>query len=75
MQLSNAVWECAFGKVVGLSPEESLALHMEPSSVSDAVKMKVPDCCVPEDLITPEALEELFETLNWINERLGLLLI
>eukprot|EP00731_Ephydatia_muelleri_P026069 Em0018g169a len=61
LELSNAVWECAFGKAVGLSPEESLALHMEPSSVSDAVRTVVPDCCASKDLITPEALEEFLK--------------
>ena len=57
----SIIWECIFGKaIVGLSPEQSLALFMEIPAISLKVVSQIPP--------------EVFENLDTLNESVGTIL-
>ena len=47
-QLHNLSWECAFGRDMGLTPDQSLALHMERGSVDAGQFDSIPHPWHPE---------------------------
>ena len=68
LQLHNLSWECAFGRDVGLSPEQSLALHMEQGRVDPAVAGAIPHPWQPEHIL--QDFQEFWDHLDTLNESL-----
>jgi len=59
-----------FGKAIGLSPEQSLALFMETPAISPKVVSQIPPD--PWDVATIlKNMDEVFENLDTLNESLG----
>ena len=71
LQFHNSSWECAFGRDVGLPPEQCLALHMENPAVSREVAGAIPHPWQPEYIL--DDFEDFWESLDSVNETLGLL--
>ena len=70
LQFHNCLWEYAFGRDVGLSPDKYLALHMEnPAVLSEIASASPPDPWQPENILTN--FQEFCENLDLINEMLG----
>ena len=63
-------WECAFGRDAGLSPEQSLALHMEQGRVDSAVAGAIPHPWRPEHIL--QDFQEFLENLDSLNDILEL---
>ena len=70
LQFHSIIWECMFGKAIGLSPEQSLALFMKTPAVSPKVVSQIPPD--PWDVATIlKDMDEVFENLDTLNESLG----
>ena len=66
-QLRNFLWECAFAKDVGQSPEEALALYLEDPST---VKARVPHPWDPETFINQQDLCNILQRVDWLSDQL-----
>ena len=67
LQFHNCLWECAFGRDVGLSPDKYLALHMvQNPAVLSEIASASPDPWQPENILTD--FQEFCENLDSINE-------
>ena len=69
LQLSNILWECAFAKDVGQSPEQFLSLYMEHPSVDPTGKVRVTHPWDPETFISQD-LHNILEKVDWLSEQL-----
>ena len=70
LQFHNILWECMFGKAIGLSPEQSLALFMEAPAISPEVAALIPPDPRDVEAILKD-MDEVFENLDSLNESLG----
>ena len=70
LQFHNILWECMFGKAIGLSPEQSLALFMETPVISPEVAALIPPDPWDVGAILKD-MDEVFENLDSLNESLG----
>ena len=68
-QLHNCSWECAFGRDVGLSSEQSLALLMETPTVEPEVERAIPHPWQPDHIL--EDFQEFWDILDSIDDTLG----
>ena len=65
LQFHNCSWECAFGREVGFSPDNPLAVN---PAVTPEVADAIPPSWQPDNIL--EDFQEFWENLDSINEML-----
>ena len=68
VQFHSCAWECAFGRDVGFSPENALALHLEHPTVEPEIAGAVPHPWKPDDIL--EDFQEFWDNMDSLNEML-----
>ena len=67
-QLHNLAWECAFGRDVGFSPDQSLALHVEHGTTNTRVFDSIPHPWQPELILRD--FDDFWGHLETLNDKL-----
>ena len=68
MQLHNLLWEVGFGNQLGLSPEQSLALLIEPQKILPSVKEHCPEKWSPEWIMKSFEKDDFIKMMETINQ-------
>ena len=67
-QVHNCAWECAFGRDVGFSPENALALHMDHPTLQPEIAGAVPHPWQPDSIL--KDFHDFWENLDSLSEML-----
>ena len=70
LQLNSILWECAFAKDAGHTPEKALSLYMEHPSVDAKVLAMVPHPWEPETFISQDDLHSVLQKVDWLSQQL-----
>ena len=70
MQFHNLNWEVDFGRQLGLSPEQSLSLLMDPSKIPTEVMTSTPQQWNPDSIMADFERDNFLQMMDNINQRM-----
>ena len=70
VQLHNLEWEVNFGKQLGMSPEQSLSLLMDPTKIPTEVIISATQQWNPDSIMADFEGDNFLEMMDNINQRM-----